>query len=471
MSNQRQLPVLAGDHASTYVPPAPPVPLQYTQGGLSAAQVLAIIRAHLQLSIILALAFIAITAVVVKLLPKSYAAQATVLVNYEANDPQRQVPAELFASYMLTQMELIQSRDVLQAVIDKLGLANDPEFAPKNTEGLATPNDYAEKSLRSNLTIEQGKGIELLYVTATSKDRNKAAAIANALVDAYEARERDRIENPKSGRAFEYSEQLKELKAKVDTAEANMEAFRQRTGMADVSAQNDIETQTLTGLEQQRLLSQNALREAESKGLGDQSVSTSVLTSQLIQNLKNQLATQEAQLAQLSATLGPRHPKVLELQSQIAATKRSLNQEVQTFRSSSSADVEAARQVEQKMQHAVDAQRAKLVTVRKQQDEGQRLQLELESAQTVYKRALDGYDQIMFASTSVVTRAKAPIESTKPPKMLLFGVGIFVGLLLGVLGPLCYELFFSRRLRCRDDVERDFGIPVLAEFDRIASLT
>jgi capsular polysaccharide biosynthesis protein len=54
---------------------------------------------------------------------------------------------------------------------------------------------------------------------------------------------------------------------------------------------------------------------------------------------------------------------------------------------------------------------------------------------------------------------------------MLLIVGVFVGILLGVLGPLCFELFFNRRLRCRDDVERDFGIPVLAEFDRIASFT
>jgi polysaccharide biosynthesis transport protein len=36
---------------------------------------------------------------------------------------------------------------------------------------------------------------------------------------------------------------------------------------------------------------------------------------------------------------------------------------------------------------------------------------------------------------------------------------------------LAYEILVNRRLRCRDDVERDFGIPVLAEFDRIASFT
>ena len=335
----------------------------------------------------------------------------------------------------------------------------------------ATALDWAEKNLRTSLTVEQGKGIELLYVTASSGDRNKAAAIANAIVDAYQARERDRLRNPTNGRAFEYSAQLKELKAKVDTAESNMEAFRQRTGLADVSAQNDVETQALSNLEQQLLLAQNQRRESESKNVADQAVSSNVLTSTLIQNLKTQLAGLQSQLAQMSATLGPQHPKVVDLEAQIDATKRSLAQEVQTFRSGSSSEVDTTRQVEEKLQRAVDAQRTKLVNLRQQQDEGQRLQLELESAQTVYKRALDGYDQIMFASSSVVTRAKAPIIAAKPPKVLLAIAGVFAGILLGVLGPLLYELFFNRRLRCRDDMERDFGLPVLAEFDRIASLT
>ena len=468
MRIQRQLPVLYGG----IHPPAPPlVPQHFTQAALTRSQVLAILRAHRRLSIFIALAAIAVTFVVVKLIPKSYTAQSTVLVNYETNDPTRQVPAELFSSYMLTQIELIQSRDVLLAVVDKLGLTHDPEFAPSTSNGVATPTDWAEKNLRANLTVEQAKGIELLYVSATSKDRNKAAVLANAVVDAYQARERERVRNPGSGRADEYAQQLSELKAKVGVGEANLAEFRQRTGLADVSAQNDVETQALASLEQQLLAAQNLRREAESRNNADQSVSPNVLGSNLIQNLKNQLATLQSQLAQLSATLGPEHPKVVELQSQIAATKRSLNQEVQTFSSGSASGVATAKQVEEKMQRAVDAQRAKLVTVRKMQDEGQKLQLELESAHTVYKRALDGYDQIMFASASVVNRAKPPMESSKPNKVLLLIIGTIVGVLLGIVGPLGYEVVFNRRVRCRDDVERDFGIPVLAEFDRIARFT
>ena len=37
------------------------------------------------------------------------------------------------------------------------------------------------------------------------------------------------------------------------------------------------------------------------------------------------------------------------------------------------------------------------------------------------------------------------------------------GVFLGLFVPLIYELV-NRRVRCRDDLERDNGVPVLAEF-------
>jgi hypothetical protein len=41
------------------------------------------------------------------------------------------------------------------------------------------------------------------------------------------------------------------------------------------------------------------------------------------------------------------------------------------------------------------------------------------------------------------------------------------GMGLGLLIPLLYELLMNRRLRCRDDIERSFGVPVLMEFNPI----
>ena len=73
----------------------------------------------------------------------------------------------------------------------------------------------------------------------------------------------------------------------------------------------------------------------------------------------------------------------------------------------------------------------------------------------------------MFASSSFVSRATVPLEPSKPNKMLLLAIGTLLAGLIGVGGPLCYELLFNRRLHCRDDIERELGLPVLAEFNRI----
>jgi uncharacterized protein involved in exopolysaccharide biosynthesis len=127
----------------------------------------------------------------------------------------------------------------------------------------------------------------------------------------------------------------------------------------------------------------------------------------------------------------------------------------------------------QKLAAAVEQQRAKVLAVRKFQDEGTKYVLELDSAQSVYKRALDGYDQIMFASgenrtnVNLVSRALPAIKAIKPNKLKLMLVGALAGLLIGLAAPFAYELVFNRRVRCRDDFERGFGVPVLSEFDAI----
>jgi capsular polysaccharide biosynthesis protein len=95
--------------------------------------------------------------------------------------------------------------------------------------------------------------------------------------------------------------------------------------------------------------------------------------------------------------------------------------------------------------------------------------MELDSAKTVYKRALDGYDQIMFASAghytyvNIVGRGVPALKSTKPNKVKLLVMAILAGIVVGFGAPVGYELFVDRRVRCRDDLERTFRIPVLIE--------
>jgi uncharacterized protein involved in exopolysaccharide biosynthesis len=284
-----------------------------------------------------------------------------------------------------------------------------------------------------------------------------------------------RLNDPASVRAARYSDELKELKDKVDAAQDRVTAYRQHEGMPDMGGGSDNDSILLATLQQRLLEAQNVRRAIEVKQIGNQEITGQAMSSMTITSLKGQLSTMETQLAQARTTLGEMHPKVVELKSQIEATRRQLNKEYGNVSDSSSADLTAQRELESKLSAAVEQQRAKVLATRKLQDDGAKLLLELDSAKSVYKRALDGYDQILAAATggysnvSLSSAAEIPVESAKPKKGKLLIVAIMAGLALAVAVPLAYELLLNRRVRCRDDLENDMGVPVLAEFFKIAA--
>ncbi len=480
MKSRYTLPVLAVTNPPANV--GPPVleasiPQHFAAPGLSLLQIFSILRAYRLQTLIIVLLISVVTAGILKLMPKTYMATATLMVNPEGNDPlggnQQGMTTPMF-NYMSTEAQLMQSPEVLLPVIDKLDLVHDKHYtAGYNGDG-STLRDWVRENLVKDLDIELGAfGSQLIYVTASARSAQLAAQLANTLADIYLTQQRERVSGPASERAKRYAIELAELKDKVRVAQDQVTAFRQRSGVTDSTERtNNIEQGLLGVLEGKLSDAQNARRAAEVKfaGQGNPGVGAA---SEVVQDLKTLLNTQKAQLAQLRTTMGAQHPKVLELESQINATQQNLDAELQTLNSTTSSELTEARQLEAKMRAAVEEQRTKVLAVNKLQDEGTKYALELESAQSVYKRALDGYDQIMFASggrianISVVSSAIAPQKAAKPNKIKLLIVGVLGGIGVGLLGPLVYELLINRRLRCRDDFERDFDIPVLIEFDRI----
>jgi uncharacterized protein involved in exopolysaccharide biosynthesis len=399
------------------------------------------------------------------------------MVNYETNDPlaARGIPTGPLQTYIATEIELMQTAEVLLPVVDKLKLTDNKAYTAGYNGNGSTLRDWVRNILSKDVDVEQGRsGSQLIFVTASARDPVLAASIANSVVDTYLEQQRQRVHGPAGERAKNYAQDLAELKQKVSLAQDQVTAFRQRNGVTDTAAQtSNVESDLLASLEQRYQEAQNQRRAAEVAAGGDRATSTAVMGSTVIQGLKAQLNDQDRQLAQMRSTMGSAHPKVIAMQNQIAATRKALAAEMATYSNNTGAQLIAARQLEQKLAAAVEVQRAKLLAVRKLQDEGTKYVLELESAQSVYKRALDGYDQIMFASgdhytnVNFVSRAVPAMKATKPNKPKLVIMGALAGLFLGLAAPFGYELILARRVRCRDDFERDFGVPVLSEFDAI----
>jgi len=464
------LPVFPAQQPVMLAPAA--IPLSYVNPGVSLSQLFSILLAYRKQSLAIALVIVAATCLIIKIVPRRYVATATLMLNYQVNDPLGgdEFPVGLMGSYIATQIELMQSSEVLLPVIERLKLDQKRDYTAGYVANGSSLNDWVQRSLVKNLTVEQGHyGSQLIYVAYAADNPVDAAAIANAVADVYSEQQYQRQTGPASERAERYTGQLEELKAKVSRAQDRMTEFRQRTGLIGSDVHIDVDMEMLSALEQRLLEAQNATRTAEVSASSNQSVASQVLSSTLIQTLKSQLAEQQAKLAEYSTTLGPHHPQVLELQSQMAATRRSLAEELGSYSNSASSQLSSSRQMVQKLQKAVDEQKSRVLGLRQLQDEAAKYALELDSAQTVYKRALDSYDQVMIASSGhytnvrFISRATPPLRADKPNSIKLLLLGCVFALFAAFAGPLAYEML-NRRIRCRDDLERDHGIPVLTEF-------
>jgi succinoglycan biosynthesis transport protein ExoP len=383
ITSRTNLPIAAPETIATPFPT--PSLEESSQDGMSLTQVVSILRAYWKQSLISCGALVAVMFVAIKLMPKIFVATVTLIVNFENRDP---LAGREFAggqqanTYVPTQIELILSPVVLQPVVDRLQLTSDKAFTHGFEGSPLALREVVTKNLHDALNVQQGVNSQLLYVSAAAKTPERAAEIANAVADEYLRQERQRTNNPDVERAARYSKQLQELRDKAIAAQDRVTEFRQQHGMTEIGTNvGDLEGATLADLQQKLEAAQNQRREIEARQLGANADSNAVLEAGPITALRSSLATQEEQMAQLRATLGPKHPKVVELESQMEATRKSLAHEVQSIAANNSVQLTRARELEQKYQAAVTAERARLLDRRGLQDQGAKLLLELQSAQ------------------------------------------------------------------------------------------
>lgn len=467
------LPLVSQERRMSVAPPL--VPLAYVHPGVSMPQLFSILWAYRKLSLLIIVLVLSLTAVAMALWPRTYTATVALMVNYEVNDPLngKELPIGQVGSFIATQVELMQTPEVLLAVVDRLKLTDNADYTRGYQPENGTLRDWAASRLARTLAVFQSqRGSQLIYVTYSSDDAAESARVANAVADVYKEQDLQRAAAGPGERARRYAQQLEELKLKTEQAQVALSAFHQRNGLIDEGDKSTVDVVLLTTLDERLLAAQNVRRAAEARAAQNQATSEQVLVSPQTQQLKAQLAAQELRLGQLNRQYTPLHPDIQEAQIQIDATRRSLAANTKSYSDSAAAGVGMAARVEQGIATAAVEQRGRVLAKSLLQDEAAKYRLELASAQTVYKRALDSYDQIMFAANSrqtnvsLVSRATPPVRASKPKVIVGWLLGLMAAGGLGFGIPLVWERF-NRRVRCRDDIERQYGVPVLVEFGRL----
>ena len=462
-----------------------PLPADLLRPAITLTQLFNILRAHAWWIAVWTLGCGLLAGVVSKLvLPRTYDATASLLIDYQVEDPatsNRDFPSMLAASYLATQVDLLQGPKVLLTVVEKLGLARDPDYTKGYTgeAGQGGLNDYVASAVSRNLTVSTYKDSRLVHITYRAKSREAAAQVANTVAQVYLDLHIARVSGPARSRATQYDTQLNSLREKLDAAQAQFSAFREESGQFDFEQKVDMEGQRLLDLNRRLTEAQSEARRADLRlqqlgrdraaGSGDSDSAT--LDSELVQDLKNQLIGLRARAAEQAKTLGRNHPNRIALHAQIAEVEERLSREQGMYGSNVQGQSRIAGDNLAQLEAELEAQRETVLETRRIADEGRRYQREVESAQRLYNDALEGYSKVLinsgsnYTNVSIASPATPPFKHSSPKTLVNILLGLVLGAGFGVASAFLRE-FGSRKVRSREDVERELGLPVLAVIGR-----
>jgi exopolysaccharide transport family protein len=378
-----------------------------------------------------------------------------------------------------SQVEVISSTDILKQVAEKLGLAKLPEFAGADTSflrrllvvaglksdtGAIPPEEQVLGAMRERLNVYRVEKSRVIVIEFSSRDPRLAAEIPNAIADTYIAALGSAKLESNTAATDWLAPEIEDLSRRVKEAEARVAEYRAHSDLLLGQNNSVLVTQQLSELssELSRVRADRAVAEATTEsarralqGGGSLDAIPEVLSSTLIQRLRERQLQLRSDIADLSTTLLGNHPRIRALKSQLSDLDRQIRVEAEKVLTALTTQAQTAQARESQLVAEVNRLKAQSARAGEQEVELNALEREanaqrqlLESYMTRYREASSRQDRnYLPVDARVFSRAVVPSEPYFPKVVPTVGAA-FVGALLAMaVLTLLIELFSGRAMR------------------------
>lgn len=418
------------------------------------------------------------------LLPKSYTATASLLV--DTRDEQSLGNAQRMAlmpqerlSYLQTQKDILGSRKVALRVVRSLDLVQQPSphLKPERAGGRAEASEERlVESLLKRLKVETSQS-NVIQATYTSADPAFSARVANAFVKAYvDTMLELRVEPAREAAAW-FDEQLKGLRANLESAQARLTSLHQQEKVVSTDERTDVDNARLAALSEEVVRAQSQTFQWRSRAQQARSFIAAggspdglpdVLDNAFIQRLKGELLQGESRLRELATQYGPNHPSYQRQTSENSGLQRKLDAEMRKVVGGIDSSLRQSEQREAALVQAMAAQRTRMLGLKSNRIEFSVLRRDVESAERAYDTAMQRAviskvdSRANLTNVSVLNPAIAPVRPSSPKVGLNIALSLAIGIMLG-LGMVILLERADGRVRSLGDLEDAWKVPVLGE--------
>ncbi|MGD9878116.1 GumC family protein, partial [Desulfococcus sp.] len=334
------------------------------------------------------------------------------------------------------------------------------------------------KTVLDKITVTEIRDTRLLRIGVRDYDPEAAARMANALAQAYITFNlANRLEYSQNTMAW-MTEQLYDVQKKLEDAEAEFLAYKQKTRLFSVEGRQGMITNKMNEFNDAYLQTRNQRLELEAKlgelrRIGGTSNRRnivhirSLIENAVIDNLYNQLIEAEVAYSRAAKIYKGKHPKLTQIQTQIDNTRAKLNGEIQKELQSMKAQQAVLAAREEVIQKTIGDFESEAMETNKKELEYTMLERSVETQQQMHDILLAKLKETNISSNVDVSNiritesAVAVNSPVKPQKARNILLGVIVGLMAGI-GLAFLREYLDQSLRTEEDVQRYLGLPVLS---------
>jgi uncharacterized protein involved in exopolysaccharide biosynthesis len=385
-------------------------------------------------------------------------------------------PVTIDEQAVASQVQVVMSRDLAREAIKRLQLVGNPEFDPL-VGGLGPvkrllmllgagnpldrpPEDRVLEAYYDRLLVyAQGKS-RIVTIEFRSKDPELAARAANTVAEVYlELQEAAKKDTARTASTW-LGTNIEILRTKLAQAESNVEEFRARTGLLVGPNNATITTQQLSELNTQLVQARSALAESQAKARLIRDMLKSgrtfeipdVANNELVRRLTEQRVSLRAQIAFESRTLLPGHPRMKELQAQVADLEGQIRGAAERIVRTLENDATIAASRVETIQATLDAQKKVVGSANENEVQLRALEREAKAHRDQLEAYLARYREATARDASnavpadarVVSRAIVPSTPSFPKKLPIVALMTLAGAIMGAGAILARELLGER---------------------------
>jgi exopolysaccharide transport family protein len=432
--------------------------------------------------------------------PPTYTAQSKIFLGPQKPQFIQQQP--LFAevpldqSQMESQFQIIQSRAILAPVVEKLRLADDPEFGnppggliqrafhfftnPTSAEPKLDPTETAIANLTDRLTVNRVGWSFLIEIGASSHSPEKAAQIANEVATAYIDDQQEAKRDANRTASTWLQERMQQLAEQNTAAERAVVAFKKQNNIVSADGRR-LDEQNLTDLNTRLVAArthtsdvlarlarlESIIRAWKQNGATlDDSISDE-LGSTILTNLRQQYFDLSRKEAEFSAKYGRDHGVVVNLRNKLRDLRASTFDEIRRITETLKSDYAIAKQSQEEIQKQLDQAIYQFQAANNAQVTLRGLESTANTYHSLYESFLQRYtgglqqDSFPLADSRLISLASALTTRVKPKPIYVFAFSLLGGIALGVGVGLLRDLM-DRVFRTRTQVQSVLQIPCIA---------